>query len=58
MKGPGFPYQNNQGVSSVSIDGYVYVFGGTTSKNKGYKLTVQVPKNDFAKFQKLQNYVK
>lgn len=55
VKGPGFPYQNNQGVSSVSIDGNVFVFGGTTSKNKGYKLTVQVTEELFCQFLKIAN---
>ena len=40
VAGPGYPYMSNVGPSSVEIDGFVYVFGGTVAKTQGYKLII------------------
>ena len=37
IQGPGYPYSNNQGPSSVEVNGNIMVFGGTTAKTAAYR---------------------
>ena len=37
VAGPGYPYMNNIGPSSVEINGEIFVFGGTVAKKNAYQ---------------------
>lgn len=43
VAGPGFPWVNNVGMSSVEINGNVFVFGGTVALKNAYELLVTGP---------------